>query len=325
MRKVINTLAFILCLLNLYGLTVHAQEKASSFADLQLTVVPEQAEVMLGEPLVLQLQLNNTTASLVASQSLDPLFGGIQVYLSHAGGKFKRYLGPDWGVREGRPVAVQLEPDQVVSSDITVLFNRSLPGRDDVLAPATPIDEVGVWQILVKLYDINYKRYIVSSVIEIHVTSPTGEGEQAIWQAQQADPDISYFIQTGDAGSHKGVVKKVAKLLEQYPDNVHHRLLARAMGQYYLGRGNASTATIYFKVAAESSSGSFLRAQSLLGLVQSYMQMGSIEEANILNAAAGIEFIQSSAHRQFDLLGEKLRTVREARSVEQNDPREPVP
>ena len=308
MRRTVLACLFTLLVLSMNGRTIVSQNRLPEFDSLKLKVVPEKTSILLGEPLVLKVKLANPTLSSIAThRTIDPGYGTIQVYFSRPGGELRRYLGPSWGTGEQAPAVTQLAPSESVYGELTVLFNTTIPGRDDLHGEPTPINEPGTYQVVVEFYDVRFQHKIVAPRFEVQVSSPTGKAEQAYWQEVQADPNLAYFLQTGSLRRGQNVVKKVEQLMSEHPGAVHQKHAALALGKYYLKNVDPIRAIDYLKEAAESAPKSYLRAQALVALAKSYAQLGQFDEALRISDAAVEEFTLTGAQQNFIQLGTKLR------------------
>jgi tetratricopeptide (TPR) repeat protein len=204
-----------------------------------------------------------------------------------------------------------------MSCEITVLFNNTIDGRDDLLEDSIPINEAGAYQIRVELYDANFNRKISAPVIGIPVGYPMGEAEQAAWQTVKDDKDLAYFTQTGDGQRANGVVEKAEQLVKRYPNNNQERQLALALGKHYLERDNVGAAIGYLKDAAASDTGSLMRARALAELTESYLQNGDVDEALKISEAAGSEYPDKDNQQEFDRLNLKIRQARESKQLKE--------
>jgi hypothetical protein len=316
MKRFVIASFLTLCLVQAGAVRVLPQDRAPGFASLSVVVEPEKAEFILGEPLTLKVRLTNPTESEIAAPSdLDPAYGMLQVYVSRNGGEFKRYLGPGWGMKEPSSGAARISSDTPFDHDITLLFHNKIGGRDDLLEDSVPINEAGVYQIRVELYDSAFRQRIVAPVVDVQVFSPAGEAEQAIWQAVKANEDLAYFMQTGDVRRTQGVAEKAEQLVGKYPDNIQEKHLAFALGQYYLRQDKVERAIGRFKEAATSEAASSLRAQALLKLAESYVKKGEMKEALKISEAASSEYTERGMRQEFDALSSKIRQAGESQPI----------
>jgi tetratricopeptide (TPR) repeat protein len=312
MRKFIATL-LTLWLMQICMVTVYPQEGRPGFVSLRLSVESEKPWITLGDPLTLKVRLTNPTQRNIATWPvLDPEHGAIQVYISRNGGEFKRYGGPGWGTKEQSIGVAQISPGESMSCEITILFNNTVEGRDDLLEDSIPINEAGAYQIRVELYDTDFNRKITTQVADIPVGFPMGEAEQAAWQTVKDDKDLAYFTQTGDGQRAKGVVEKAEQLVQRYPNNNQERQLALALGKHYLKRDNVEAAIGYLKEAATSDPGSLMRARALSELTKSYIQNGDLDEALKISEAASDEYADKDNQQEFNRLNLKIRQARES-------------
>lgn len=330
MRKLVALSLLALCLSLAGSPDARAQRRVSGFTSLKLFAESEKSAYALGEPLTVRVRLANLSDTAVAARpDLDPAYGAIQVHVSRNGGEFKRYLGPGWGTKD-RPAGapVSLSPGDVVRCDVTLMFHNAVPGRDDLLDSAVPVDEAGSYLIRVELYDDVFDRRIRAPVVSVEVGYPQGEAGPAVWQAVQEDDGLAYFMQTGDARCAEGVVKTAEQLVQRFPGDKLDKHLALALGRHHLGQERAGAAVGYLKEAAAAAEpGSSLRARALLELTKSYATTGDVEEALKISDAAAEEFDDGEVRQEFQRLGSKLRRAeKNARPREvQHPPVAPAP
>jgi tetratricopeptide (TPR) repeat protein len=311
MRKFCAALLMTFCLLQV-GVTVTlAQVPEPGFTSLSLLAESEKDAFTSGVPITIKVRLANLTQTEIAAQrDLNPAYGTLQVYVSHNGGEFKRYLGPGWGTKDPPAVSPDLiPPGYYVSREITLLFNNEVSGRVDLLASSLPFNEAGSYAIRVELYDETFGQRIVAPTIGLQIRFPQEEAGQAIWEAVKANSKLAYFMQTGDARQADSVIKKAEQLVAGHPDNVYEKHLALALGRHYLKEDQIETSIVHLKEAATAEPASPLRAQALLELTNSYVRKGDIEEAIRISDAAGDEFDEGEVRYEFQRLSSKFRRL----------------
>lgn len=308
MRKYIVASILTLCLLAAGAATAPAQESASGFEALSLSVEAEKARFALGELVALKIRLTNPTESDVpALRDLDPAYGTIHLYVSRNGDEFRRYLGPGWGTKDPPRGGTQISPGESVNRGITLLSHNKIGGRDDLLGSHVPVDEAGSYQIRVELYDADFRRKIAAPVIDVQVGFPTGHAGESVWQAVRADKKLAYFAQTGDGQLDGRVVAAAEELSRLFPDGEQGKLLALAVGEYHLAQGDAEAAAPYLKQAAESEPASLLRGRALVALAKTHIEKGDVEGALEVSDAAATEYGESEVGKEFERLSSAAR------------------
>jgi len=122
---------------------------------------------------------------------------------------------------------------------------------------------------------------------------------------------LSYYDQIDDVGRDQGLtfqaLQSLRTVIEQYPDSEYARssilkfdlafdhLAAKEMeiGRYYLKRGQYAAAVNRFRVVVEEFQTTTQTPEALLRLVESYLALGLIDEAQTAGAILGHNF-QSS-------------------------------
>ncbi|RJE79966.1 outer membrane protein assembly factor BamD [Paracoccus sp. JM45] len=122
---------------------------------------------------------------------------------------------------------------------------------------------------------------------------------------------LSYYDQIDDVGRDQGLtfqaLQSLRTVIEQYPDSEYARsailkfdlafdhLAAKEMeiGRYYLKRGQYTAAVNRFRVVVEEFQTTTQTPEALLRLVESYLALGLIDEAQTAGAILGHNF-QSS-------------------------------
>ena len=300
----------VMILIGLLGTSSHG--RAQDFASLKLTVAPEKGQFVLGEPVTLKVQVMNLTSSAIgAHRSLDPETEMIQVYIAPPGETFRRYLAPRWGVVERRPRAAQISPGESLSSEMTLFFNQVIPGAQDFLQSSLPFGVAGAYRIRVEFHDIGFQQKITASIIQVAVTRPAG-AEFAIWAAIQADPELAYFLQTGDSRKGPPSQQKAEQLVNQHAEAVQAKHLALALGKYYLRRDDAQAAIKHLQKASEAPGKSFLRAQALLELTKSYAISKNLDEAQKLCDLVTKEYAQTAMQQKFSRTCAEINAMKNA-------------
>ena len=122
---------------------------------------------------------------------------------------------------------------------------------------------------------------------------------------------LSYYDQIDEVGRDQGLtfqaLQSLRRVIEQYPDSEYARtsvlkfdlafdhLAAKEMeiGRYYLKRGNYVAATNRFRTVVEDFQTTTHTAEALHRLVESYLSLGLVEEAQTAGAILGYNY-QSS-------------------------------
>lgn len=122
---------------------------------------------------------------------------------------------------------------------------------------------------------------------------------------------LSYYDQIDEVGRDQGLtfqaLQALRRVIEQYPDSEYARtsvlkfdlafdhLAAKEMeiGRYYLKRGNYAAAANRFRTVVEDFQTTTHTAEALHRLVESYLSLGLVEEAQTAGAILGYNY-QSS-------------------------------
>lgn len=277
--------------------------RAPEFTELKLTAIPEKAQVVLGEPVILKIKLTNPTQSVItAHRVLAPEKERIQIQLAPPAGIFQQYAGPRWGVIEARPKEVKIVPGETIYAEIMLLFNEVAPSSDqEFLQSYLPLDRQGTYQIRVDFYDIGFNRKITAPIAQVEVAQ-TSEPEAEIWEAMRSDPEMAYFLESGDARRGIMTLQKLEPLMARHPDSIHTKYFALALGKYSQRRRGIAKAISYFLQASVSPPKSFLRSRAVLGLVESYVLKRDYDKALTLCDTAAKEHTQTDIQEEFSKL-----------------------
>jgi len=281
------------------GLLAGLPGAGEAFASLRLAAHPEKARVVLGEPVVLFTAVANTTgAPIVAHRELDPAIERIQISVEPPEGRFRRWLGPHWGVSERKPESIPIGGGETLRGRAVLLYHTAVRGHPELLHTSLPFGRPGRYRLRVEFADVNFDRRVAAPEFTVQVVEPLG-ADLAAWNALQATPELGYFAQTGDARRGPGVVRIAERLAAAQPGAALVRHLEWALGRYHLNRGRPEGALPRLRRAASAPPKSLIRGMALLELVRWTARNGPQEERQRLCRAAGAEYRETSLAAEF--------------------------
>jgi hypothetical protein len=174
------------------GMATAQTSQPLRFTSLVLKVEADKSEIRLGELLNLELELKNPTSTSVGSVHFDPSYGTLAVLVSRNGGSFQRYFAPGWGTKQNVSGPNEVAAGSTVYRSLEILFNHSVPGREDLLDAEIAIDQPGTYQFKVTLTDDESRQKIAAPIIQINVVFPTTSSEQGIWQEIRNNSELGY-------------------------------------------------------------------------------------------------------------------------------------
>jgi tetratricopeptide (TPR) repeat protein len=180
-----------------------------------------------------------------------------------------------------------LAPGDSVRGYLTLLYNNSIPGRDDLIANEMPFNEVGTYRVFIEISGL--KGNIISSVIEVDVHAPIGD-DLEIWEALRRNPGLALFIQSGDSGAKVSNVVEAEALLARLSNSQNSGYVCLALGRYYARKGSFARSLQYLSPAVKAGTGTWLRGQALLETSQVYSEKGDYLAAKEICQVAAAEY-----------------------------------
>jgi hypothetical protein len=175
---------------------------------LSVEVYPSSKGYVLGELVKLRIRITNRSdQAIVLSQMPSVDTGDIHVLVA-AGDAFKKYIGPQWGVRDvATAAAIELAPEEYVETQATLLYHHRIETKHLSTAYAQQITRdyidsdyafttPGTYRIKVVFSGGESLGSVESEPVSISVREPKG-GALKVWNALKSDARLGYFLQAG--------------------------------------------------------------------------------------------------------------------------------
>lgn len=197
---------------------------------LRLDVVTDKEKYLVGEPVYLRFKIVNQSDRQISLYAGSTVWDGyIDVFVAFQGEDFKRYRGPQWGLRDvyyKEPVI--LNPGEVFESEATMLCNplqqtshlnetaaKRAQQRENLVQGNYVLSSPGFYFVRASLRDPKSSDIVESSSVRIVAEMPQGD-DLEVWNKIKDRRDYAYFIQTGSlANPSDERTKKVAEKLQQ--------------------------------------------------------------------------------------------------------------
>lgn len=175
---------------------------------LSVEVYPSSKDYVLGELVRLKIRITNRSDQpIVLSQMPSVDTGDIHVLVAGRDG-FKKYFGPQWGIRDvATAAAVELAPAEYVETQATLLYHHRIETKhlstsyaqqitrdyiDSDYAFSTP----GTYRIKAVFSGGESLGSVESEPVSISLREPKG-GALKVWNALKSDASLGYFLQAG--------------------------------------------------------------------------------------------------------------------------------
>src|SRR5678815_2511653 len=114
------TVALAMVSLFFFFCQVHSQTKDGAW----LAMGTDKSDYFLGEMVSLKFTVGNGSDSALTIEPPSVERGSLRLYISEDGEKYREYIGPDWGLTEGRSKSqLELKPGDQFETVGTMLFN----------------------------------------------------------------------------------------------------------------------------------------------------------------------------------------------------------
>jgi len=207
MAKYVLTLAVLSTLGNVAQAAEIAPPKETA-QKLSVEVHPSSKDYVLGELVKLRIRITNRSEQAIAlSQEPSVDAGDIRVLVA-AGDGFRKYVGPQWGIRDVvGATAIELAPREYVETQATLLYHHRIETKhlstsyaqqitrdyiDSDYAFTTP----GTYRIKVVFSGGESLGSVESEPVSISVREPKGSALK-VWNALKRDARLGYFLQAG--------------------------------------------------------------------------------------------------------------------------------
>lgn len=204
--------------------------------DLQLKVESSKDTFMLGEPIMLDVELLNTSGKdLVLVNTFDPTYGSLKIY-SRSGQKSVEYMNPKWGILELNGIT-KIKANEGLSNNVSVLARLEPENVAKFF-----YTKAGTYSVKVS-YEIRYPgqekaQVLESDPIELRIVEPVGD-DLTVWNRMKNNGAIGYFIQHGDTHilsykteERKKLKEEVEQIIEQYPDSFYAASLTDSLANF---------------------------------------------------------------------------------------------
>ncbi len=281
-------LAAKICLIS-SALLVAGSAVAQDFTKLKLVAIPEKAQILPGEPLVLRLQLHNPTGEAVkAHRDLDPKHGLLQVSIARGEEPFRRYFGPGWGTVEAIPKEEDIAAGELILGEAAIYCVTLPTGPDGKTVAQAVLTTPGRYRVQASWHQIDFKSSIKAAPVDVEVIAPQGS-DLRIWQGMR--PEVSFGLFMADALAEGGTVPTQAERLAlSAPKSVYAQHLSLQLGRLFRRNRQWDAAEIHLNRALAAPAQSLLRRTALLELSAAYVQSNQSPKARELMAGARADF-----------------------------------
>lgn len=276
----------ILVIAGLVG--VASASLAQDISDLKLVALPEKAQILPGEPLVLRVQLHNPTGEAVkAHRDLSPRYGLLQVSIAAGDGPFRRYFGPRWGTAEGIPKQEDIAAGEMLMDEAVIYYMTASMSEQGITQPQMVLSEPGKYRVMATWHQVDFKSSVKSAPIDIEVVQPTG-GDRQAWELMKANPGLSDFLAGQDASA--ALADQAQAVISASPTGVYAQHFSLEMGRIAARAQEWDKATAHLSVALKAPSQSLLRRQALIEQAGVYVRSNQVPQAKTLLGSAQGDF-----------------------------------
>jgi hypothetical protein len=211
---------------------VHGQTKDGTW----LAMGTDKSDYFLGEMVSLKFTVGNGSDSTLTIEPPSVERGSLRLYISDDGEKYREYIGPDWGLSEGRSkLQLELKPGDQFETGGMMLFNYKAPTfhltesyaeeiRSERIDTDYGLSRAGRYYLKAVLDSPHTKIRIESKPIELLVSEPVREDGFA-WEILRSNPASAFFLHTGelpvDEESAKQLRADLTNILERYPTCIY--------------------------------------------------------------------------------------------------------
>lgn len=250
-----RTYAMVLVSLVTLALAVGASKVFASFNQssnpLRLDVVADKESYLLGEPINLKFKILNQSERQISLYPGSTVWDGyIDVFLAYQGEDFKRYRGPEWGLRDVYyKENLLLNPGETFESDATMLCNPVLQTshlnevaaqrartRENLVQGNYVLSRPGFYFVKAILLDPKTREVVESTPIRIVAEMPQGD-DLEVWNKIKSRRDYAYFIQTGSLGGSteeatKKVVEQLERIVRLHPTSKYAEQMRKSLNEH---------------------------------------------------------------------------------------------
>lgn len=211
---------------------VHGQTKEGTW----LSMATEKSDYFLGEMVNLKFTVGNGSESTLTIELPSVERGSLRLYISEDGEKYREYIGPDWGLSEGRSKSqLELKPADQFETVGMMLFNYKVPTfhltesyaqeiRSERIDTDYALSKPGRYYLKAVLDSPHTKTRIESNPVELLVSEPMREDGLA-WAILRSNPASAFFLHAGELPveeeSAKQLKADLTDILERYPKCIY--------------------------------------------------------------------------------------------------------
>ena len=210
----------------------HSQTKEGTW----LAMATEKSDYFLGEMVNLKFTVGNASESTLTIELPSVERGRLRLYISEDGEKYREYIGPDWGLSEGRTKSqLELKPADQFETVGMMLFNYKVPTfhltesyaqeiRSERIDTDYALSKPGRYYLKAVLDSPHTKTRIESNPVELLVSEPMREDGLA-WEILRSNPASAFFLHAGELPveeeSAKQLKADLTDILERYPKCIY--------------------------------------------------------------------------------------------------------
>jgi hypothetical protein len=211
---------------------VHSQTKEGTWLAMNI----EKSDYFLGEMVSLKFTIGNGSDSTLTMELPSVERGSLRLYISEDGEKYREYIGPDWGLSEGRSkLQLELKPGDQFETGGMMLFNHKVLTfhltesyaqeiRSERIDTDYALSRAGRYYLKTVLDSPHTKTRIESKPVELLVSEPGGEDGLA-WEILRSNPASAFFLHAGELPveeeSAKQLRANLTDILERYPKCIY--------------------------------------------------------------------------------------------------------
>ncbi len=211
---------------------VHGQTKEGTW----LSMATEKSDYFLGEMVNLKFTVGNGSESTLTIELPSVERGSLRLYISEDGEKYREYIGPDWGLSEGRSKSqLELKPADQFETVGMMLFNYKVATfhltesyaqeiRSERIDTDYALSKPGRYYLKAVLDSPHTKTRIESNPVELLVSEPMREDGLA-WAILRSNPASAFFLHAGELPveeeSAKQLKADLTDILERYPKCIY--------------------------------------------------------------------------------------------------------
>jgi len=212
-------------------------------ADVSFKGRTDKETYILGEPISVELEFNNTGENPVKVISGGVDVGSLKILIAGKDGEYKRYKSEEWGRKRGQKIT--LEPSKSLKyKQATILWN-TLPKSWDlqgIITTEYAFPEPGVYFIKgvssIKWSSSPDESFtpIESKPIKVIIEAPTGD-DLEVWNKIKGNKQIAVLMQRGEITVEKETERQkfaaqAEQISEQFPNSVYSSYLKSKLEKY---------------------------------------------------------------------------------------------